>query len=328
MLFRSGGAARALLPFVYFMLLGAAFFLDFYKSILIELTPYYGIFQWALWFYGPPLSVLLIIQIAQITRLPSLIHFWVILLIPGAYAIAYSLSFDRCADEGLIACTDFYDWLNLLGLFAGAISMLAIWSLRRILHDLYDEKEGKSRYWLVLTLIIVNLFFLSTMLLSQFDFLQYDDALLIRTIFGIAFVYLASTSLFRIYPQAVVLLSKGDLQKAMSSEEKEIASKVESLINLEKVYHEATYSRSDLARELKVSEAVLSRVINVHFKKNLPQLLNEKRIEDAKTFLKDTNEPIKVISEEVGFNSIASFNRVFKEISGITPSEYRDQNRA
>ena len=47
----------------------------------------------------------------------------------------------------------------------------------------------------------------------------------------------------------------------------EVAHKIERLMDYEKIYYEPTYSRSDLARELNVPETMISRVINVHFKK-------------------------------------------------------------
>jgi AraC-like DNA-binding protein len=326
MLFRAGGDKRAILPFIYFMALGIAFFLDFYSKMMSPIMPHYDIFQWGFWFIGPPLSVLLVIQIAQITKLPPVSSYWVLFLLPAAFLFSYGFaSTSLSCDANVLRCETFKDWLNLTGLWAGALSMFAIWTLRGILNDLYSQKEGKARYWLVLTLVIVNLFFLTTMLLSQSSLLTHDETLMIRTIFGIAFAYLASTSLFRIYPQAMILLTKSERESAMSEEEKAIATQIEELIDVQKVYHEVTYGRADMARELKVSETIISRVINVHFGKNLPQLLNERRVEDAKRLLAQTDEPMKVIAEEVGFNSLASFNRVFREFTTMSPSEFRDK---
>jgi AraC-like DNA-binding protein len=102
--------------------------------------------------------------------------------------------------------------------------------------------------------------------------------------------------------------------------------KIEDLLRYDKVYQEPTYSRSDLARELEISETLISRVINIYFQKSFPQLLNECRVEDAKRLLRQTKASIRVVQEEVGFNSLASFNRVFKETTGLSPSVYRESN--
>lgn len=326
MMFRSGNPRRAAIPFLYFSVLAAAFLLDFAAGYIGNVTTIYPLLQWGLWFYGPPLAVLLMIQVAQIDKMPSLASFWVLFLIPASFGISYALAGSSlsCEEENILYCTTFRDWLQLMGLLSGVISMLAIWSLRYILHDLYMQKEGRARYWLVLTLVFVNLMFLTVMFLEMTPYVTFDQAQMIRTILGIGFVYLASTSLFRIYPQALVMLTKAEKQALMSDDEYDIAGRIESLLEREKIYHEAAYSRSDLARELDISEAVLSRVINLHFGKSFPQLLNEKRVDDAKNMLLETGESIKTIAGESGFNSLASFNRVFREVTGVSPSEYRD----
>jgi AraC-like DNA-binding protein len=110
---------------------------------------------------------------------------------------------------------------------------------------------------------------------------------------------------------------------ALTEEEKKIAERVKTLMKVDKLYHQASFSRADLAREINISENTLSRVINVTFGKSFPQLLNELRVEDAKRMLRDPGIAIQVAAFEVGFNSLASFNRAFREITGSTPSHYR-----
>ncbi len=325
MMFRAGDIKRAMLPFAYFMVLGLAFFFDFAAEFIGDSTVYYGIFQWFVWFLGPPLSVLLIIQIAQIKQTPDLGNYWVLFLTPLAYggAVFMSLGDASCIFPG--NCTVLYDWLIITGLIAGAISMLAIWGHRGMLEELYQEKTGKDRYWLILTLIFVNLFFLTMMLVSLSATVTQADAILIRTFLGLGLVYLAGTSLFRIYPQSLTLVARGQ-KEDMSADELALAQRIERLLDYEKIYHEQAYGRAELARELKTPETVISKVINIHFGKSFPQLLNERRVEDAKRLLRETKASIKVIAEDVGFNSTASFNRVFRDLTGQTPSAYRSIN--
>lgn len=52
--------------------------------------------------------------------------------------------------------------------------------------------------------------------------------------------------------------------------------------------------------------------------------LNELRIENAcKLFRTNTELPISEVAYDCGFTNISNFNRQFKKIKGITPSEYR-----
>jgi len=324
MLFRAGDLWRALLPLAYFLMLGAAFFLDFGQRYIGSIVPYYNDFSWAAWFMGPPLSVLLIIQVAQITRIPAFFNFWVLLLVPVAYGAARIITLKMGACTALPGCTVFQEWLSIAGLVAGALSMLTIWANRGLMEGLHAEKAGKDRYWLTLTLVFVNLFFMAAILLGLSPLLAVEDAQIVRSCLGLALVYLAGTSLFRIYPQALVLVERG--HKSMNEEETALARKIETLIDLEKVYQEPGYNRTDLARELQTPEASVSRVINTHFGKSLPQLLNEKRVEDAKRMLAETAAPIKVVAGDVGFNSMASFNRIFRELTGMTPTDFRSHS--
>ena len=78
---RAGDMRRAILPLIYFAVLGVAFFLDF-GTRFVGGGAYYRLAEWAAWALGPPISVLLVIQIAQISRAPALVHFWVLLLAP------------------------------------------------------------------------------------------------------------------------------------------------------------------------------------------------------------------------------------------------------
>ncbi len=323
-MFRAGRISRATLPFVYFFFLGTAFFLDFSSKFIEEATLYYPYIQWGLWLASPPLSVLLIIQIARITKVPEPGQYSILLLLPISVWVSYFFSTKEPSCSFPENCDLFFSWLTVTGLIAGGISLLIVWFMRGLLDEARSHKvAGKERYWMIFALIVANMSFLFVYLIYLGGSISYDAAILVRSVLGITLVYLASTSLFRIYPQAVRITPSSEKEDMLSDSELEIAFKIEKLIDFEKVYQEPSYSRADLAKELGTSEASLSRIINLHFQKSFPQLLNENRVEEAKQLLKETYAPIKTIAEEVGFNSIASFNRVFKETENVSPSFYR-----
>ena len=56
---------------------------------------------------------------------------------------------------------------------------------------------------------------------------------------------------------------------------------------------------------------------------NFKTYLNTIRIENAEKKIIETNMPILDIAYECGFNSIRTFNRAFKEIRGVKPSDFR-----
>jgi len=85
-------------------------------------------------------------------------------------------------------------------------------------------------------------------------------------------------------------------------------------------------SLREVARSLGVSEQYLSS----HFasKMGMPftAYVRRMKVEEAKIFLRSTDLEIMEIAENLGFARQSYFSRVFKEIEGITPSEYRRQN--
>jgi hypothetical protein len=58
---------------------------------------------------------------------------------------------------------------------------------------------------------------------------------------------------------------------------------------------------------------------------NYTDYVSRVRTEKAKTILLNRNSPVSEIAYEVGFQSLAQFNRVFKRITGEAPTEFRRQ---
>ncbi|MBK9584621.1 MAG: helix-turn-helix transcriptional regulator [Alphaproteobacteria bacterium] len=322
-LFRAGNISRVVLPLLYFLVLGVGFFLDFGASYIGEITPYYDLIRWCAWFLGPPLSVLVIIQVAQTTQMPSLADYAVLLFVPAAMLFSLFMASQAKDCQVFLECSVLWDWLDVTGLVAGAASLLMVWLHRDIFSELQKQKAGKERYWVILSIIFMNIFLLAALSLNIAGEGLARETTVVRTLIGLSFIYLVTTSLFRIYPQALLVVAAKKKEESLTSEDQMLADKIAKLLELEKIYHEATYSRSDLAQELGVSEATVTRIIGQFFNKSFPQLLNERRIDDAKRLLLETEVNIKTVAEEVGFNSLPSFNRVFKELAGISPSEYR-----
>ncbi len=78
-----------------------------------------------------------------------------------------------------------------------------------------------------------------------------------------------------------------------------------------------------LARKFGVSSSHLSTTFKEYFDENIHSFLNDIRIKHACGLLTSSNKQIIDISEEVGFNSYATFSRVFRQKQGLSASEYR-----
>lgn len=84
-------------------------------------------------------------------------------------------------------------------------------------------------------------------------------------------------------------------------------------------------SLMELAAEIKLTRHQLSNVINQNHQKNFYEFINSYRTEEVKKLMQDpANKHLKLISlaYDAGFNSKASFNRIFKQMTSMTPSQY------
>ncbi|GGW30256.1 hypothetical protein GCM10007383_14450 [Arenibacter certesii] len=82
-----------------------------------------------------------------------------------------------------------------------------------------------------------------------------------------------------------------------------------------------------LAQDLNVSTHHLSQVINEMHEKNFFNFINKYRVAEVKRKIQDPkyqNYSLLGIAYESGFNSKSAFNRVFKNVTGTTPSRFRD----
>ncbi|GJL92388.1 helix-turn-helix domain-containing protein [Hyphococcus sp.] len=93
------------------------------------------------------------------------------------------------------------------------------------------------------------------------------------------------------------------------------------------VYREESLSVAALAEKVGVPEHQLRKLINGALRfRNFSSFLNARRIEDAKAELADGDNARKQILQialDLGYGSIAPFNRAFKMATGQTPTEFR-----
>lgn len=60
----------------------------------------------------------------------------------------------------------------------------------------------------------------------------------------------------------------------------------------------------------------------------LTRIIAQRRVSAAKELLLKSDAPVAVVAEQVGFSDYNYFTKIFKSVTGITPSAYRKKNRA
>ncbi len=92
-----------------------------------------------------------------------------------------------------------------------------------------------------------------------------------------------------------------------------------------KPYLDPELNLKQLSEQLNLTRSQLSEVINAGFGKNFNDFINEYRIEAVKQMLQEGQQnklSLLGIAFDCGFNSKATFNRVFKKLNGTSPTEF------
>lgn len=119
---------------------------------------------------------------------------------------------------------------------------------------------------------------------------------------------------------AGVVLKDADAEKYVSQ--------LRHFMNIEKPYLDANLSLPELANKLHITSHHLSRVINEQFNVNFFDFINQYRVDEVKSRIGNPefeNLSLLGIAFDSGFNTKSAFNRVFKKMTGLTPSEYKSQ---
>jgi AraC-like DNA-binding protein len=118
---------------------------------------------------------------------------------------------------------------------------------------------------------------------------------------------------------------KYKLSTINEDQKKELKHFILDSMTEQKLYKDKNLNLQNYSKRIKENKNRVSQVINQEFNKNFSNFINEYRVKEARRMLSNTkyqNLTIEAIAYEVGFSSKSTFNRVFKDITGITPSFY------
>ncbi|MBN1926662.1 MAG: AraC family transcriptional regulator [Prolixibacteraceae bacterium] len=106
---------------------------------------------------------------------------------------------------------------------------------------------------------------------------------------------------------------------------KTIYETLENILQEDKTYLEPGLCLSDLSKKTNIPAHHITQTLNVYAGKNFFEFVNSCRVEEFKNRVKNKDHldySLLGIAFDCGFNSKSSFNRIFKKITGISPSEY------
>lgn len=89
----------------------------------------------------------------------------------------------------------------------------------------------------------------------------------------------------------------------------------------------AAGSFRELARQLHYNESWLSRQIKRKTGKTYTQLVQDKRLAQAAFLLKNTDSNVDAIGHAVGYENLSYFHRIFCNVYGRSPRQYREEEK-
>ncbi len=149
-------------------------------------------------------------------------------------------------------------------------------------------------------------------------------------LFTLAYVGFNRTKIFQAVEEKPQISMKEDAieisaKDSDSLEHKKLYNQLLQTMESSKPYLDSHLSLHKLAASSKIPAGKLSTVINNYANQNFYDFVNSYRVTQIKERLKTEDMElysILGIAEECGFNSKASFNRVFKKMEGKTPTQY------
>lgn len=110
----------------------------------------------------------------------------------------------------------------------------------------------------------------------------------------------------------------------------QVVAALAKVMEHEKLYLDPDLSVDKLGQHLQLPPKLISAVLNQHVHKNFNGFINEYRVEEVKRRVVDpahAHLTLTGIAFESGFNSQATFQRTFKQLTGTSPGEYMAQQK-
>ena len=186
--------------------------------------------------------------------------------------------------------------------------------------------------WLRRLLAATALLWLLWILCATVDYFGYRNQLGIHVyypfyIFFVVIIIWTAAAAFLKPQAAVTAQTAAPFKPLVPAELRAKGAWLKRAMEANQYYQDPELSLSALAEKLSLPPHELSRVINTVFKKGFSDFINEYRVMEAARKMQDPaydHITLLGIGFESGFNSKTTFNRIFKQMTGKSPTEYKN----
>ncbi|WP_299161462.1 helix-turn-helix domain-containing protein [uncultured Tenacibaculum sp.] len=212
------------------------------------------------------------------------------------------------------------------------------------LESYYSYVENKTLSWIkviMLTIVGLHIFmFLSGLLLinieNEFTEVLIDFIVSLVTFFIVYWIGYNGFQQVAYINEVSNKIAKIEIKEESVENCVKINEKIDDLkfkelyfkIEEEKYYKNPNLTIKLLSELLTIKERELSNLINLCAKKNFHHFINQLRVLEFKKLIesdKAMQYSILGLAKDAGFSSKSTFYKVFKEVEGITPSEYKSR---
>ncbi|HWB28545.1 MAG TPA: ABC transporter permease [Chitinophagaceae bacterium] len=240
-------------------------------------------------------------------------------------------------EQAVLPFQQFNPVLQLL-IFISVITYL--YRCKRLIEHFYRQLPlvlmDRSRLefrWLRRLLAATALLWMLWISYAAVDYFGYHNQLSVHLyypfyiFFAVIIIWTAAAAFLK--PQAAVLAQTPlSLKPPVPVELKAKGAWLKRSMEAKKYYEDPGLSLGSLAEKLAMHPHELSRVINTALKKNFNDFVNEYRVRDVVSKMKDPaydNITLLGIAFDAGFNSQSTFSRIFKQMTGKSPLEYKNE---
>ena len=234
---------------------------------------------------------------------------------------------------------------SLIGTIADSINIRRSSELMQTTYNLLKEKnesQQRAQWITILTIILVAILVVSLVILYYVRYIRHRNVELIKVLNGLdAYRRAVINGDSPTSPEVVAALEemrKLKLPNDLSSEElgepddedRRLYVEMDKQVTRDRLFLKPGLGREDLMRLIGVDKNRFGKMMSKYSDaSNTSVYINMKRVEyGAKLLLEHPEYTIAAIASECGMSNTVTFNRTFKEVYNMTPSEYREKMNA
>jgi len=196
------------------------------------------------------------------------------------------------------------------------------------LEDEHSDHSTKKLNWLRVILILMFIlcvqWFIEVIFRDVYDiFYAYEYT---PTILGVLTLIFAYRVFFQEDQKEVVFLNTKAVSKSNEFQlDQAVMNRIVERMKVDKDFLDPKLNLKEFAARCKLPQKTVSQYLNQGLKKSFHDFVNGYRIEEFKERVlqaEEKNMTLEGLAYDCGFNSRATFHRIFKKNMGMTPTEY------